>query len=123
MAQLAQAATVSAEPAAAAGPVIDLAHLKRMTFGERSLERELLQLFDRQAAMLVARMRQSAPAVTATLAHTLKGSARSIGAGPVAQAAETAERAAMAESGALAAALDRLDRVVALARAEIAPLL
>src|SRR5205085_2261563 len=35
---------------------IDLVHLSRMTFGDRSLEREVLALFDRQAAILVARM-------------------------------------------------------------------
>ena len=51
-----------------------------MTLGERSLEREVLGLFERQAGLLLPRMpRTSAPAVAA-LAHTLKGSARGIGA-------------------------------------------
>ncbi len=36
-----------------------------MTLGERSLEREVLALFDRQADMLLRRMRQAAPAVVA----------------------------------------------------------
>ena len=36
---------------------IDLVHLARMTLGERSLEREVLQLFDRQSTLLLARMR------------------------------------------------------------------
>src|SRR5437588_4718950 len=40
---------------------IDLVHLARMTLGDRGLEREVLQLFDRQATMLVARMQASAP--------------------------------------------------------------
>ena len=35
---------------------IDLAHLARMTCGEKSLEAEVLSLFDRQAGMLLARM-------------------------------------------------------------------
>ena len=51
-----------------------------MTFGDRSLEREVLQLFDRQAGLLLARMHSGEPAAVATLAHTLKGSAASIGA-------------------------------------------
>ena len=72
---------------------IDLVHLARMTLGERSLEREVLQLFDRQSTLLLARMRSAAPAGVATLAHTLKGSARGIGAWRVARAAETLEAA------------------------------
>ena len=35
---------------------IDRAHLSRMTFGDRSLEQEVLQLFDRQAATDRARI-------------------------------------------------------------------
>jgi len=54
--------------------VLDRAHLSRMTFNDRSLEQEVLQLFERQAELLMARMRNSAPAAIATLAHTLKGS-------------------------------------------------
>ena len=67
---------------------IDLVHLARMTLGERSLEREVLQLFDRQSTLLVARMRSAPPAAIAALAHTLKGSARGIGAWRVARAAD-----------------------------------
>ena len=70
---------------------IDLVHLARVTFGERSLEREVLQLFDRQAATLMERI-QAAPAEDIpALAHTLKGSARAIGALAVARAAEMVE--------------------------------
>jgi HPt (histidine-containing phosphotransfer) domain-containing protein len=85
-----------APPLAPLEQPIDLAHLARMTLGERSLEREVLQLFDRQAAMLLTRMRQSCPAVVAACAHTLKGSARGIGAWRVASAAEAVELAAAA---------------------------
>ena len=35
---------------------IDRSHLSRMTFGDQSLEREVLQLFDRQAELLMERM-------------------------------------------------------------------
>ena len=75
-------------------PAIDRAHLSRMTFGDASLERELLQLFDRQAELLLARMRASDAKSVGTLAHTLKGSALGIGAMPVAEAAERVEKMA-----------------------------
>src|ERR1041384_778223 len=44
---------------------IDLVHLARTTLGDRALEREVLQLFDRQSSMLIARMRGAAPAAVA----------------------------------------------------------
>ena len=90
-----------------------------MTFGDRSLERELLELFDRQAAMLIVRMRAGGPAATASLAHTLKGSASGIGAGGVAHAAAAAG-ASPAECN---LAVDRLAQAVDDARALIAKLL
>jgi hypothetical protein len=40
---------------------IDLVHLARMTLGDRSLEREMLQLFVRQAAVLLDRMEAADP--------------------------------------------------------------
>jgi HPt (histidine-containing phosphotransfer) domain-containing protein len=70
---------------------IDLVHLARTTFGDRALEREVLQLFDRQSSMLITRMRTAPPAAVAALAHTLNGSARGIGAWRVARAAEALE--------------------------------
>ena len=73
---------------------IDLAHLARMTCGEKSLEAEVLSLFDRQAGMLLARMQQSSRKVAGVLAHTIAGSARGIGAWKVAAAAERLELAA-----------------------------
>ena len=75
---MAQVAILTPDPALATAPVIDQGHLKRMTFGDSSLEREVLQLFDRQAEILIARMRASDAAAVATLAHTLKGSASGI---------------------------------------------
>ncbi len=86
--------TPSSRPVAAGG-AIDTGHLAQMTLGDRSLEREVLQLFDRQAAMLMARMRDSLVAgEVSACAHTLKGSARGIGAWAVASAAEAVELAA-----------------------------
>jgi HPt (histidine-containing phosphotransfer) domain-containing protein len=104
----------------AAAPVIDLGHLARMTFGDRSLEREVLQLFDRQAELLLARMRSGAPPAIVALAHTLRGSACGIGADNVAQAAQAVEQSDAAER---LAAMDALDAAIVEARAAIAELL
>src|ERR1700732_5356523 len=60
---------VEAPELAPAQPAIDRAHLARMTLGERDLEREVLTLFDRQAEILVARMRDAGPAAVAAFAH------------------------------------------------------
>jgi len=102
---------------------IDLVHLARTTLGDRSLEREVLQLFDRQSTLLIARMRSAAPAGIATLAHTLKGSARGIGAWRVARAAEVLELAGSSGDEALAEALGQLKAATDEARAVIAELL
>ena len=79
--------------------VLDRAHLSRMTFDDRSLEREVLQLFERQAELLMTRMRNSGPAAIATLAHTLKGSAVGIGAARVAQSVDAGALKALARKG------------------------
>jgi HPt (histidine-containing phosphotransfer) domain-containing protein len=102
---------------------IDLVHLARMTLGERSLEREVLQLFDRQATLLIERMQGAPAAALASLAHTLKGSARAIGAGCVARAAETVELMGAADEADLRRALAALGSATQEARAFIAELL
>jgi HPt (histidine-containing phosphotransfer) domain-containing protein len=76
---------------ATAPPAIDMEHLSHMTLGERGLEIEVLRLFERQADLLLARMREVGPEGVATLAHTLSGSAKGIGAWRVAAAAEATE--------------------------------
>ncbi len=73
------------------GP-IDLAHLARMTLGDAALERQVLGLFASQATSLIAKL-AALPAEAGALAHTLKGSARSIGAFRVAECAEALETA------------------------------
>ncbi len=74
---------------------IDLIHLARQTLGDRDLETELLGLFRRQARQVVERLSSDVPADAlcwrADLAHTLKGSARAIGATRVAIKAEIYE--------------------------------
>ena len=84
---------------------IDLKHLFRMTLGDHSLEREVLALFDRQIDMLIARMAEVEPSCVGALAHTLKGSARGVGAWPMARAAEAVEAAEPAELAPAVAAL------------------
>lgn len=103
-------------------PPIDVGHLTRMSLGERSLEFQVLELFDHQAEMLLARMRKVAPAEVASSAHTLTGSARGIGAWRVAAAAEALERA-VAETGKLGPALETLDCAVIDARLAICAIL
>jgi HPt (histidine-containing phosphotransfer) domain-containing protein len=98
---------------AAAGdrPVIDFDHLSDMTFGDLALQTEVLELFDRQADLLLTRMQQVSPAGVASLAHTLAGSARGIGAWRVAAAAEALE-GAVTDTGRLAPELMRLASAV-----------
>ena len=107
----------------AASTAIDRVHLARMTFGDRSLEREVLALFDRQSAMLIARMRGGDLASIAMLAHTMKGSAAGIGAGRVAATAGAAEMAAGQSADECSRAIDRLAAAVDEARLLIAELL
>jgi HPt (histidine-containing phosphotransfer) domain-containing protein len=118
---MAELATMTRE--AESGAAIDRGHLARMTFGDRSLEREVLQLFDRQSAMLIERIRAGSPATIASLAHTLKGSAAGIGAGAVTRSADAAELAAAGPAGECSMAIDRLAKAVDEARALIAELL
>jgi HPt (histidine-containing phosphotransfer) domain-containing protein len=95
---------------------IDLVHLARQTMGDRELEKELLALFDCQAAQIADRLRMvENGTASADLAHKLKGSARAVGAGAVAAAAENYEHGARA--GLLRQAdADRLVAAVAEAR-------
>jgi HPt (histidine-containing phosphotransfer) domain-containing protein len=102
---------------------IDRGHLARMTFGDRGLEREVLELFDRQAAMLIERMRAGNPAAISSLAHTLKGSAAGIGASHVVIDAQAVEIAASHSASECSKAIDRLAAAVDEARALIAQLL
>lgn len=90
---------------------IDHVHLERMTLGDRSLEREVLEIFVRQTALTFQRIAGATPARTAAAAHTLKGSARGIGAWRVAEAAERLEQAAtgIADAAAMLAAIAELE--------------
>jgi HPt (histidine-containing phosphotransfer) domain-containing protein len=104
---------------------IDQDHLARMTLGELSLQRQVLALFDRQADLLLPRIRDGAPGVAAASAHVLKGSAAGIGAFKVARAADAVERAPSAHDpeAAMTEAVDMLAVLLDEAKAEIARLL
>jgi len=71
---------------------VDLVHLSRYTLGNRSLEREVLSLFLTQSAIYLQRLKEAgADKDWVDAAHTIKGSAKSIGAWQLARSAETAE--------------------------------
>ncbi len=71
---------------------VDLVHLSRQTMGDRDLEREVLALFEHQSLAMLQRLREATSARSWTeAAHTLKGSARGIGAFEVASVAEQLE--------------------------------
>jgi HPt (histidine-containing phosphotransfer) domain-containing protein len=117
-----QAASVghSAPPLSPGQPAVDLAHLARMTLGDKGLEHEVLELFQRQADMLLARMAADEPRMLSALAHTLAGSASGIGAWRVAEVAAALERAAaVTGTGALAGLIDHLAAAVAEVHAAI----
>lgn len=71
---------------------IDWAHLSRFTLGDRTLEREVLGLFAGEAprylSLLLATTSRKA---WIEAAHTLKGSARAVGAWAVAECAQAVE--------------------------------
>lgn len=101
------AAITSAKPAKIAemedipSRAIDLVHLAQQTLGDRELEIELLTLFERQAGIIMARLRQEGGDCDKwrhDLSHTLKGSARAVGAMRVAAAAQYYEDAMHVQS-------------------------
>jgi HPt (histidine-containing phosphotransfer) domain-containing protein len=96
---------------------IDFAHLKRMTLGDAGLEQEVLAMFAAQSAKLMTAL-AAVPADADALTHTLKGSARAIGALGVAESAARLE-AVLADGADPSSLLTELGNAVALARAAI----
>ena len=108
-------------PLAPGSDAIDVAHLTRVTLGERELAREVLGMFLEQSGNLMMRLAHGA-GVGADVAHTLKGAAKAIGAFAVADAAEDVEhslRSGHAARRQIASLQDALDT----ARTEIQGLL
>jgi len=92
-----------------------------MTLGDTGLERQVLGMFADQSVRLVATL-AALPAEAGAMAHTLKGSARGIGAFRVADCAEALE-SAIREGESPAKCLIELKAAVAEARAAIAAML
>jgi HPt (histidine-containing phosphotransfer) domain-containing protein len=87
------AQAISAEQATArTSGVLDFTHLVRQTLGDSALEREILQLFMRQSTTLLQAVENPLSRERQVIAaHTLKGSARAVGAWRVADAAQSVE--------------------------------
>lgn len=72
---------------------VDHAHLRRYTMGDRQLEREILGLFAGDLPKALMALRAAGSEQDWKMAsHTLKGSARAVGAWRVARAATAAEQ-------------------------------
>jgi HPt (histidine-containing phosphotransfer) domain-containing protein len=97
---------------------IDVQHLARMTLGDGALRREVLAMFLKQTGDLFRRLAQE-PGERAALAHTLKGSARAIGAFRVAACAEALERTLRQGAAEAPQAVSELEAAVAEAHASI----
>ena len=112
-------ATPSEAPRKASSRPVDLVHLSRYTLGDRALEREVLELFSAQGSVYLERLR-GAPSDMEWqhAAHSLKGSAKAIGAWRVASACERAE-AVSGEALAAARTLHLRDLEASLQEAEI----
>lgn len=76
----------SVRDAAPDGPLLDLPHLSRQTLSDPGLEREVLALFAGQLRVIASRLDEAGD--RHVLLHTLKGSARAVGAFPLAEEAE-----------------------------------
>jgi HPt (histidine-containing phosphotransfer) domain-containing protein len=103
--------------------VLDLDHLGRQTAGDRALERELLTLFEAQSARLWPLIRHGSSALEqADAAHTLKGSARAIGAWDIASLADGIETALRNGGGdtSLPHLMERLEHSLGAARQVLA---
>jgi HPt (histidine-containing phosphotransfer) domain-containing protein len=121
----------SAMPATARSiAIIDRDHLERQTIGDRDLQRELLTLFLKQSRKLIDMMHFDDMNEMRYLVHTMKGSARAIGAFDVAEAARALEEAMALGDGArsgqesamaaLGAAVDRSHVAIAAIVGEMA---
>ena len=112
--------TLSPQLAPADGS-IDTEHLRRMTLGDSALEREVLAMFLGQTMRLISNL-AAQPAQGSALTHTIKGSARAIGAFQVAAAASALE-AVFLKGDDPSQALAELDGAVVEARGSIEAIL
>lgn len=93
---------------------IDRDHLARFTFGSLPLELEVLALFAEQAPETLSMLATATPGKPwRDAAHTLKGSARAVGAWRIAAIAEEAEAFASSAEAQHAGTLEALVEAVA----------
>jgi HPt (histidine-containing phosphotransfer) domain-containing protein len=99
---------------------IDCIHLSQITGGDERTMREVLKVFDMQAALLLDRIASEAPKAAAARAHTLANSARAVGAWRVAELAGVFEGEALKTGPiALSVATRRLSAAVTEVQLEI----
>lgn len=95
------------EPAVLEGEVLDLAHLRNYTLGDDALQREILDLFREQIKNSLHLLQEAADSGDKSAwemaAHTLKGSARAVGAFRLGSAAAAGEKHADSSDGRLMA--------------------
>jgi HPt (histidine-containing phosphotransfer) domain-containing protein len=101
----------SKEPAAAASGAVDLNHLRRYTFGDQALEKEILSLFLTQLVETIRFLHEAASRQDWKIAaHTLKGSCRAVGAFQLGDLAQEAEHLGYGtDSEARAEAITRIE--------------
>jgi HPt (histidine-containing phosphotransfer) domain-containing protein len=91
--------------------LINLAHLDEQTFGDLAIRREVIDLFQAQAPVIMAAISASTGQARSDAAHRLRGSALALGAGPLAEASFRLE-AAPDDTTALAGVVNLLDATV-----------
>lgn len=117
---MAQEAILEAPPgnARAGAPgcpnMIDRQHLAKYTYGDSALEAEILQLFVTQVEGLVEQLASARETEQwSFVTHTLKGSARAVGAWQIAEMAQRLEAAGPPVSSARPEMVGRLRELVA----------
>ncbi|HEY8194314.1 MAG TPA: Hpt domain-containing protein [Hyphomicrobium sp.] len=97
---------------------VDIQHLRRYTFGDQALEKEILSLFLAQLPETMASLRAATTERDWKIAaHTLKGSSRAIGASRMARLAQDAEGLSCAgDREACCEAISRLEEAASEAR-------
>jgi HPt (histidine-containing phosphotransfer) domain-containing protein len=103
---------------------VDLGHLRRYTMGDHALEVEILGLFSEQLPITIGALKNAPSAKEwGIAAHTLKGSARAVGAWSLATIAESAEKLQrLPDAGERGLVVRRLEEAAGEARAYIASL-
>ena len=106
-----------------AATAIDLEHLARYTGGEKSLNAEILRLFDGQVTGMVAELNALLISRDGRrwreIAHTIKGAARGVGAFGMGEAAAKAEPVNPADGSQAKAAIEKLESEAQTVRAFI----